>query len=396
VVARAPTRYPRAVSTSSSGLGSVPVPSRDPDARDPDELAWARDSWQASYRADGPAREGGFGAVIPVTHLASGERRALKHPLHATDEALARFKREIEVQRKLDHPNIMPIVDVDPAFEWFVMPWGSRSFHEAARGMSDDELAAVFIAAALGLHTAHRAGYVHRDVKPSNLIDLTDDHEHPQWVVSDFGIVRRPPGQTTNLKTTRALGTDGFMAPEVALGGRSAKITPRADLYSLGRMIAWATTGLYPLRFDPLMARGRWAALADRMTAFEPEDRPDNMLEIVAGIRAVQAGQRAERFAAWGQRAPAPLTPHEEALLAIVFEEASEPDSAGDEIELAYDHLKRQRPADRQGQLRISLKRLVELGFLSQGWSRDRDKRVRTYSPTDLAWTWAKANAARI
>lgn len=383
------------MSTSSSGVGSVPVPSRDPD----EALPWERDGWQATYKADGPAREGGFGAVIPVIHLASGDRRALKHPLHATDESLARFKREIEVQSKISHPNVMPIIDVDPAFEWFVMPWGSRSFYEAARGMSDDELAAVFIAAALGLHTAHRAGYVHRDVKPSNLIDLTDDHEHPQWVVSDFGIVRRPPGQTTNLKTTRALGTDGFMAPEVALGGRSAKITPRADIYSLGRMIAWATTGMYPLRFDPLQARGHWAGLADRMTEFEPEERPGNMLEVVAGIRAVLAGQRAERHAAWGQRAPAPLTPHEEALLAIVFEEAGEPDQPdhdGDEIALAYEHLKRERAADSQGRLRISLKRLVELGFLTQGWARHRDRRARTYSPTDLAWSWAKAHTARL
>jgi serine/threonine protein kinase len=380
------------VSTSSSGVGSVPVPSGNPD----EELAWDRDGWQASYKADGPAREGGFGAVIPVIHLASGERRALKHPLHATDESLARFKREIEVQSKITHPNIMPIIDTDPAFEWFVMPWGSRSFYEAARGMSDDELATVFNAAALGLHTAHRAGYVHRDVKPSNLIDLTDDHVHPQWVVSDFGIVRRPPGQTTNLKTTRALGTDGFMAPEVALGGRSAKITARADIYSLGRMIAWATTGIYPQRFDPLIARGHWAALADRMTAFEPEERPSTMLEVVAGIRAVLAGQRAERHAAWGQRAPATLTPYEDAILALVFEEAGEPDDDHEEIALAYEQLKIKRAGDRQSQLRITLKRLVELGFLTQGWARHRDKRARTYSPTELAWSWAKAHAARL
>jgi serine/threonine protein kinase len=308
--------------------------------------------------------------VIPVVHLASGERRALKHPLHANDESLARFKREIEVQRKLSHPNIMPILDVDPAFEWFAMPWASRTFYEAARGMSDDELATAFTAAALGLHAAHRAGYVHRDVKPSNLVDLTDDHERPQWVVSDFGIVRRPPGETTNLKTTHALGTDGFIAPEVALGGRTAKITPRADAYSLGRMIAWATTGVYPVRFDPLDARGHWAPLATRMTAFEPDERPGNMLEVVAGIRAVLGAQRAERHAAWGQRAPAGLTAHEEALLAVVFEEAAEPDDDGRDIEISFAALKRRFA--RVGPLRVSLKHLVELGFLAQGWSGGR------------------------
>ncbi|HET9623224.1 MAG TPA: protein kinase [Kofleriaceae bacterium] len=375
------------MSSSSSGVGSVPVPSGNPDEVQP----WERDGWQASYRADGPPREGGFGAVLPVIHLASGERRALKHPLHVSDEALARFKREIEVQRKITHPNIMPILDVDPAFEWFAMPWASRSFYEAARGMSDDELATAFTAAALGLHAAHRAGYVHRDVKPSNLVDLTDDHAHPAWVVSDFGIVRRPPGQTTNLKTTHALGTDGFIAPEVALGGRTAKVTPRADIYSLGRMIAWATTGVYPARFDPLAARGHWAPLAERMTAFEPDERPGTMLEIVAGIRAVLAAQRAERHAAWGERAPGALSALEEALLAAVFEEASEPGDDGEDIAIGVEPLKRH--ARSQAALRVSLKHLVELGFLVEHRPRGQP---RTYSPTARAWAWAQAHAEQL
>jgi hypothetical protein len=126
------------------------------------------------------------------------------------------------------------------------------------------------------------------------------------------------------------------------------------------------------------------------MTAFEPDDRPGAMLEVVAGIRTVLAAQRAARHAAWGQPAPAALTARDEKVLTVVFNEASEPGDGGDEIAVAFADL--QRLVRGQGALRVSLKRLVELGFLTQG----RLGAVRTYSPTELAWAWAKANADRL
>lgn len=376
---------------SSSGIGSVPVPSRDLSDLPP----WESGGWEASHRADGAALEGGFGAVLPVIHLATGERRALKRPLHDSAELRARFKREIEVQRKIVHSNVMPILEYDPMFAWFTMPWAHRTLYSAARGMSDDELAIVFVATARGLDAANKRGFIHRDVKPSNILDLSDDpFDARHWVVADFGIVRRPPGQTTDLKTRRALGTDGFMAPEVALGGRHAKITAAADIYSLGRTIAWATTGIYPERFEPLEARGHWATLVARMTEIEPDERPGDMLEVIAGVRAVQAAQRAERYGRWGQPSDSTFTGVDEVILTAVFEHAWDSDDETNEIAITISNLIRQFP--RRAGLRIGIKRLIDLGYLREGWYHGRDERIRTYSPTELAWSWAKRNEGRM
>jgi serine/threonine protein kinase len=379
------------MSATSSGIGSVPVPSKDPSEPEP----WERSDWESTHRADGAAQEGGYGAVLPVIHLASGERRALKHPLRADGEHQARFKREIEVQRKLVHVNVMPIIEHDPMFEWFTMPWAARTFHESARGMSDEEIAEVVIATAKGLHVAHEHGYVHRDVKPSNILDLTNvAFDVPRWVVADFGIVRRPPGQTTNIKTKHALGTDGFMAPEVALGDGNAKVTCLADIYSLGRTIAWATTGIYPERFEPLEARGHWATMVARMTAFEPDERPRDMLDVIVAVRAVVAAYRTERQRSWGQPAQSALTANDENLLAAIFEHAWDPDHDSNEIAITFNNLKEHFAS--KARMRIGLRRLLNLGYLTEGWYQDQHERFRTYSPAEPAWAWAKRNEGRV
>ena len=379
------------MSSDSSGIGSVPVPSK----LSTEPTSWPIDAgWQTTYRVDGLEQYGGCGVVAPVIELTSGERRALKRPLHG-EEFRARFKHEVSVQRDIRHKNVMPILDYDPSFQWFTMPWAPRTLSSAARGMSDEELAAVIIAVAEGLHAAHAKGYVHRDVKPSNILDLNDDpFGNPEWVVADFGIVRRPTGQTTNLKTHGAIGTPGYVAPEVALGGRNATVTARADIYSLGRLIAWATTGVSPTGFDPLEARGHWATLVGRMTDYQPDERPRDMHAVIEGVRSVLDAIRAQRYREWGQEVRSALTLNEERLLAAIFEFAWEPDEDNEEIAITTNNLTKH--ASSKASLRVGLRRLVELGYLADGWYRGRDEQMHTYSPTEPAWAWAKRNQERL
>jgi hypothetical protein len=123
------TKLQACMARHSSSIGSVEVPSKGlHDAADLDP-----GSWQATHCPDGePLGEGGWGIVRPVRHLASGDRRALKQPIRDNDDELAaRFKREIEVQRKLEHPHIMPILGYDSGHRWFTMPLAGRTLQSA-------------------------------------------------------------------------------------------------------------------------------------------------------------------------------------------------------------------------------------------------------------------------
>jgi serine/threonine protein kinase len=376
---------------SSSDAGSVPVPSKDPD----DVPPWERDGWRAAHAVEGdPLGEGGWGIVRRVRHFSSGQLRALKEPLHDSEDVRARFKREIEVQSKVKHRHVMPVLDHDPNFQWFTMPLAERTLYAAAPEMMNDDLAIAITHAARGLMAAHEKGYVHRDVKPSNILERSrGELDLPDWVVGDFGVVRRPDSEITSLKTKHAVGTEGFMAPEAALG-RHANVTSLADVYSLGRTIAWATTGIRPEGFAPLEARWPWTTLVTQMTAHDPDKRPKDMCEVIAGIANVMKALRAQRSRNWG-KPPAPaLSANEESVLAAVFDLAWDPDQDDGEIAVSFHKLNNRSTTT--ATIRIALRRLVQLGYLTAGWYSGEQEPIRSYSPTQLAWDWANKNEKRI
>jgi TolB-like protein/tRNA A-37 threonylcarbamoyl transferase component Bud32 len=193
---------------------------------------------------------GGMGVIYRARQRHSRRIVALKRILscHAdSQETLMRFRREAQAAAKLDHPNILPIYEVSESEEglpFFSMKFaGGGSLLEAAPALRSEPRRAVALMAqvARAVQYAHDQGILHRDLKPGNI--LLDGHSEP--LVSDFGLAKwlEPTGDLT--RTPSIFGTPGYIAPE-QVNGSAGKLTPAADVYSLGAVLFHLLTGRPP------------------------------------------------------------------------------------------------------------------------------------------------------
>lgn len=218
-----------------------------------------------------PLGSGGFADVFLATHRGTGSKVAFKKLRARDDEARRRFRREIETQQKLQHPHVMPVLDVDPLFRWYTMPVAESSLEELLPRLTPAEVAQTLREAGHGLSAGHGRQLTHRDVTPRNILALREPDGSRRWVIADWGLVRLPHGQTGTFKTQGPMGTQRFIAPEVLRDAHNA--TASADIFSLG-MVAkvacelreWgpeagfepfirATTELDPARRPPSVAQ---------------------------------------------------------------------------------------------------------------------------------------------
>jgi serine/threonine protein kinase len=200
------------------------------------------------YTIESLLGRGGMGAVYLATHARLGRKVALKviaSELAHQEDFRARFLRESQLAASLDHPNVIPIYDADevdgllylamryvrgPSLQKVIRERGSLPPAETLR-----------IAEQIGgaLDAAHRAGLVHRDVKPANiLVAEPGDHAY----LCDFGLAKLTSSKGTT-QTGSFLGTVDYCAPE-QIQGRS--LDGRADVYSLGCVLFHCLTGEAP------------------------------------------------------------------------------------------------------------------------------------------------------
>ncbi|MGW5779456.1 serine/threonine-protein kinase [Streptomyces sp. NPDC003863] len=233
---------------------------------------------------------GGQAQVFRAVHKASGIPVAFKRRFSPGAKAAARMGREIEVSRLLnEHPHVMPVLDFDAKHHWFVMPLADATAEEQALHLRDPKhLHDMIKAVASVLTEAHRQGWRHRDIKPSNILLL-----HGRWTLADWGTARRPRGATTFVGRTGAyLGTLGFAPPELSVSPHDA--VPASDIYSLGRVAAWALTGEWPQANIPLLpADEPWRTIVREATQHEIERRPQSIDEFLAVIDREHAKHRA-------------------------------------------------------------------------------------------------------
>ncbi|MBI2919566.1 MAG: protein kinase [Planctomycetes bacterium] len=204
-----------------------------------------------TYRLVKELGRGGMGAVYRAVHGETGREVALKVMLQPAAESAPeaeRFRRESELVARLGgHPHLVAIHEVGVVADrlYFTMDYvEGRSVKQriAEEGpLPGREAARICAEIAGALDFVHRAGVVHRDVKPHNmLLDAAG-----KAYLTDFGLAKDIVGPGGLTVSGTALGTPAYMSPEVAAhGGRRAQ--PASDVYSLGASLYEMLTGRFP------------------------------------------------------------------------------------------------------------------------------------------------------
>lgn len=257
------------------------------------------------YRLLSLLGKGGMSSVYLAEHMVMKRHCALKVlPSKRVNDAsyLGRFHREAQAVASLDHPNIVRAYDVDMATD------GGVEIHflamEFVKGKSLLELvqekgpvaitdaAEMVRQSALGLEHAHRAGLVHRDVKPGNLLVTSDG----VIKVLDLGLARFFEDDGDHSLTVqhdeRVLGTADYISPEQAID--SHKVDARTDIYSLGCTLYYLLAGHPPFNTG---------SLAQRLIAHQTQPppsisllRPDVPLSLQAIIEKMMAKKAEDRY----------------------------------------------------------------------------------------------------
>ncbi|MFF0001717.1 serine/threonine protein kinase [Streptomyces avermitilis] len=239
------------------------------------------------FRVIGRLGSGGMGTVHAALDP-GGRRVAVKvvHPAQAGDEEFrARFKREVEVSRRVTGPCLVALLAADPgaAVPWLATPYVpglTLGEHIAAHGpLSGARLYALAVGTAAALAAVHAAGVVHRDVKPGNVILAPDGPR-----VLDFGIAHVLDG-TSVTRTGVMTGTAGWISPE---GYRTGVVGPAGDVFAWGALVAYAATGRLPF------GTGAPDAVAVRVMSGDPDIAgiPDDLLALVTPALAKTPQER--------------------------------------------------------------------------------------------------------
>ena len=205
------------------------------------------------YRIGSRIARGGMASVYEATDVRLDRTVAVKvmHPgLGDDDEFAARFVREARAAARLSHPNVVAVYDqgdedgtVFLAME-MVQGHTLRDVIRKESPMSPPRAMAVLEPVLSALAAAHRAGLIHRDVKPENVL-IADDG---RVKVADFGLAKAVSADTQHTATGGVLiGTVSYLAPELVVDGRA---DARADVYAAGVVLYELLTGKKPHEGD--------------------------------------------------------------------------------------------------------------------------------------------------
>ncbi len=269
---------------------------------------------------------GGMADVFQATDEDLGVDVAIKllKPRMASDDLRARMVQEARAAAQVRHPNLVRVFGTGSldGTAFIVMELlAGPNLDQYLRARPDqrlpcDEALALLLPALEALHAIHERGYVHRDIKPGNMLVTSEPGRPPTAVVIDLGLVKadralRTADSPPTTDINRVLCTPGYISPEQALG---RAVDRRSDVYSMGITLYRVLTGRLPfheahgkhvvamlarhIHYEPTLiaeAAGTAeippavAAVVESALRKDPADRPQSMLEFAEALR-VAAG----------------------------------------------------------------------------------------------------------
>ncbi len=268
---------------------------------------------EGRYRLERLLGEGGMGLVFGATDERLGREVALKllkPELYAASAVQARFQQEARSLAALAHPGIIAIFDsgeLEDGHAFLVMerlhgtPLGALIEQKGAGAPA--QVASLLRQAGAALAAAHRAGILHRDIKPDNFF-LTQAGEGFRVKLLDFGLAKPLDAAGGLTRTGMVVGTPQFMSPEQVKG---RALDARSDLYSFAATLYEALTGRRLIRTEFSMevfaaiTRGQHTRLGDLLLMPEPLE------QAIESALALDPNQRPKDLEAWVDQVAAGL-----------------------------------------------------------------------------------------
>ncbi|NJN46336.1 MAG: serine/threonine protein kinase, partial [Candidatus Competibacteraceae bacterium] len=259
------------------------------------------------YKIEQELGRGGMATVYLATQESLSRHVALKvvaPTLAADSNFTARFLKEGRIIAQLNHPNVITIFDcgVHGHYYYLSMEYlaGGTLEDRIDQGLPLADTLEIIKSMASALGYAHAKGFIHRDVKPLNIMFRREGTP----VLTDFGIAKFMEGSTQLTAPGIALGSLRYMSPEQV---RGFEIDARSDLYSLGIVFYKMLTGRLPYEAeDPMVVAvmhstaplpvlspelAKFQPVLDKLLAKEVDDRFQNAGQIVDAINRIQLGR---------------------------------------------------------------------------------------------------------
>ncbi|MDP9143094.1 MAG: serine/threonine protein kinase, partial [Actinomycetota bacterium] len=247
----------------------------------------------AGYRIDAVLGQGGMGTVYQATQLSLDRVVALKLLApHLSDDVAfrERFRREGQIQARLEHPHIVTVFEAGETEHGLFIAMRlvrGRTLKDmiVARELDAGRTLRILEPVADALDEAHDTGLIHRDIKPQNMLVGGRDHTF----LADFGLTKAASERSLT-KSGYFLGTLDYVSPEQVKGERA---TPASDIYSLAGVLYECLTGVvpYPKESEAALLYAHVMDPPPRLTDHRPE-LPHELDEVLERAMAKEPSER--------------------------------------------------------------------------------------------------------